>query len=214
LDIKVHEGIGYREARRLLQVLYQISLIKKAFIEHTSSSMRSRIGELIHSLDLSLCILKPPLSRISAKELEKKLNTKHGPVIRTMRTSANMYDRDCRKAGWPRQRSMATNTGGKLALPIPETQYFSITNVYMNSVEEYSGQYHAHPYGEINCVVPTAELMGMHGWQGDGWTCPGPGTHHYPQVRGGALVALFFLSAGRISYEATPDVEKSLTLDL
>jgi len=55
----------------------------------------------------------------------------------------------------------------------------------MQSEEEYSGQYHKHPYGEINCVVQidkTAELKGMQGWQGAGWTSPGPGTHHYPQV--------------------------------
>jgi hypothetical protein len=74
----------------------------------------------------------------------------------------------------------------KIALPGPETKYLSITTVYMNSQEMYSGNYHKHPYGEINCVVqidPTAELKGMQGWQGAGWTSPGPGTHHYPQVR-------------------------------
>ena len=37
---------------------------------------------------------------------------------------------------------------GKIALPSPETNYFSITAVYMNSSEEYSGHYHAHPYRE------------------------------------------------------------------
>ena len=77
----------------------------------------------------------------------------------------------------------------------------------MESEDEYSGQYHAHPYGEINCVVCVddgAQLKGMQGWQGAGWTSPGPGTHHYPQVRGGSLVALFFLPAGRISYDIKP----------
>ncbi|KAI5240268.1 hypothetical protein E4T43_06196 [Aureobasidium subglaciale] len=51
---------------------------------------------------------------------------------------------------------------------------------------QYSGQYHSHPYGEINCVVQvdsTAELKGMQGWQGAWWTSPGSGTHHYPEVR-------------------------------
>jgi hypothetical protein len=33
-------------------------------------------------------------------------------------------------------------------------------------------------------------------------------SHHYPTVRGGPLVALFFLPAGRISYEAKPDDEQ------
>lgn len=96
----------------------------------------------------------------------------------------------------------------KIKLPSPETRYFSLTTVYMESQDEFSGQYHKHPYGEINCVVQidkTAELKGMQGWQGAGWTAPGPGTHHYPQVRGGALIAFFFLPAGRISYNARPE---------
>ena len=55
---------------------------------------------------------------------------------------------------------------GKIALPSAATKYMSITTVYMDSQEEYSGQYHVHPYGEINCVVqidPSAELKGMQG---------------------------------------------------
>jgi hypothetical protein len=91
----------------------------------------------------------------------------------------------------------------------------SITTVYMDSQEVYRGQYHAHPYGEINCVIqldPTAELMGMSGWQKAGWTSPGPGTHHYPEVRGGALVALFFLPAGRISYKARPGLPQPISI--
>ncbi len=77
----------------------------------------------------------------------------------------------------------------------------------MDSVERYRGQYHAHPYGELNLVVPIdpgAELVGPNGWQGPGWTAPAPGSHHYPEVRGGALIALFYLPAGRISYDIRP----------
>jgi hypothetical protein len=68
----------------------------------------------------------------------------------------------------------------KILLPSAENRFFSITTVFMESDDVYSGQYHAHPYGEINCVVQidkTAELKGMQGWQGAGWTCPGAGTH-------------------------------------
>lgn len=68
----------------------------------------------------------------------------------------------------------------KITQPREATRFFSITKVYMQSDEVFSGQYHSHPYGEINCVVQidkSAELMGMQGWQGGGWTSPGPGTH-------------------------------------
>jgi hypothetical protein len=91
----------------------------------------------------------------------------------------------------------------RIGAPSEANRFFSITTVYIDSDEEYRGEYHLHPYGEINCVIQldaSAELKGMSGWQGAGWTSPGPGTHHYPMVRGGALVALFFLPAGRISY--------------
>ncbi len=99
--------------------------------------------------------------------------------------------------------------------PSPETSYFSITAVYMDSKdpkrfrdehddEVLRGQYHAHPYGELNLVIPIdpgAEIKGLQGWQGPGWTAPDPGSRHYPEVKGGALIALFYLPAGRISYD-------------
>ena len=56
---------------------------------------------------------------------------------------------------------------------------------------------------EINMVVPLdqgAMLKGLQGWQGPGWTAPDPGSSHYPEAKGGALIALFYLPAGRISY--------------
>lgn len=58
------------------------------------------------------------------------------------------------------------------------------------------GDYHGHPYGEINLVVPLdegAQSTGLQGWQGAGWTAPDPGSRHYPEVRGGAVNALFYL---------------------
>jgi Domain of unknown function (DUF4863) len=103
--------------------------------------------------------------------------------------------------------------------PSPETFHFSITAVYLNSKDPKAfrdeeddhdvlrGQYHGHPYGELNMVVPIdkgAEIRGLWGWQGPGWTAPDPGSRHYPEVRGGALIAMFFLPAGRISYDFEP----------
>ncbi|KAF5354892.1 hypothetical protein D9756_005461 [Leucocoprinus leucothites] len=114
----------------------------------------------------------------------------------------------------------------RLCAPCEATRYFSITAVYMDSgyrpatsdhpeegnrddvfdeKTEYSGQFHAHPYGEINAVIAldsTAELKGMSSWQGPGWTSPEPGSKHFPEVRGGRCIALFFLPAGRIAYPA------------
>ena len=38
------------------------------------------------------------------------------------------------------------------------------------------------------------------GFKYGGWTAPAPGSHHYPETKGGAIIALFFLPAGRIAY--------------
>ncbi|KAL1865800.1 hypothetical protein VTK73DRAFT_5047 [Phialemonium thermophilum] len=142
------------------------------------------------------------------KDLEARLNSDYGPGNAYYEDFCS-YIRQGLKEGWVAETELdgPRYRRGRITMPTAETRYFSITTVYMDSQEEYSGQYHAHPYGEINCVVQIdegAELKGMQGWQGAGWTSPGPGTHHYPQVRGGALVALFFLPAGRISYNAKP----------
>ena len=146
--------------------------------------------------------------RTPGKDLETRLNRDYGP--------GNEYYEDfCRyikqglKEGWVAKDELdgPKYRRGRIIAPCEESLFISITTVYMESQDTYRGQYHKHPYGEINCVVQideSAELMGMQGWQGKGWTSPGPGTHHYPEVRGGALVALFFLPAGRISYDAKP----------
>ncbi|KAF2035057.1 hypothetical protein EK21DRAFT_96854 [Setomelanomma holmii] len=132
------------------------------------------------------------------KELEAHLNAHYGPGTAIYEDICSLTRKGIDE-GWAANIEIdgAHYRRSKIALPREDTRFFSITTVYMQSDEVFSGQYHSHPYGEINCVVQideSAELMGI----------PGPGTHHYPQVRGGALVALFFLPAGRISYGAKP----------
>jgi len=152
------------------------------------------------------------------KELEDRLNAEYGPGNRFYDSFISLIKQGlANNEGWVATEEVdgPHYRRSKVSFPTRETHYFSITTVYMESEEEFSGQYHQHPYGEINCVIqltPEAELKGMSGWQGAGWTSPGPGTHHYPQVRKGALVALFFLPAGRISYAATPDMKQPLSI--
>ncbi|RHZ48501.1 DUF4863 family protein [Aspergillus thermomutatus] len=144
------------------------------------------------------------------RELELQLNATHGPGTPYYEDFSTLVRNALlNNEGWVATDEVSGPhyRRSRVADPSAETRYFSITTVYMESQEEFKGQYHLHPYGEINCVVQideTAELKGMSGWQGAGWTSPGPGTHHYPEVRGGRLVALFFLPAGRISYKARP----------
>lgn len=143
------------------------------------------------------------------KDLEAYLNANYGP-------GNPIYEDLCSLTRKGVEEGWAANIPidgphyrrSKISIPTKETRFFSITTVYVDSEEEFSGQHHSHPYGEINCVVQIdekTELKGMQGWQGAGWTSPGPGTHHYPQFRGGRIISLFFLPAGRISYAANPD---------
>jgi uncharacterized protein DUF4863 len=148
-------------------------------------------------------------------EVEKWLNKTYGPGTDLYDELANLITAGL-KEGWaanvdingPRYRR------SRICEPWGETHHFSITAVYMDSMADgenpdfvFRGDYHGHPYGEINMVVPlnpTALLAGLNGWQGAGWTAPSPGSHHYPEAQGGALIALFFLPAGRISYDVKP----------
>jgi hypothetical protein len=162
-------------------------------------------------IDRSIPFLEEVKNRTAGEELDVWLNTTYGPGSALYDDLARMIA-DGVRAGWaanievdgPKYRR------SKIAEPSAELNYFSVTAVYMDSVEPYRGQYHQHPYGELNLVVPLdagAELAGPLGWCGPGWTAPGPGSHHYPEVRGGALIALFYLPAGRISYDITPPAE-------
>ncbi|MBI3434342.1 MAG: DUF4863 family protein [Proteobacteria bacterium] len=146
-------------------------------------------------------------------QVEQWLNATHGP-------GSAIYDRLARliKAGIEEGWAANIEVDGRryrrsrICEPCAETFNFSITAVYMDSKDRYRGQYHAHPYGELNLVVPVdagARLAGPNGWCGAGWTAPAPGSHHYPEVEGGAVIALFFLPAGRISYNITPPVESA-----
>lgn len=114
--------------------------------------------------------------------------------------------------GGPRYRR------AQLAAPSAETFFFSVTGVLLDSTDNTQNNpggsmrasYHMHPYGEFNLVVPLNEgaaLAGPNGWCNGGWTAPAPGSHHYPEVRGGAVISLTFLPAGRIAFDVKPPTD-------
>jgi hypothetical protein len=134
-------------------------------------------------------------------EVEQWLNAKYGVDSQLYKDLARLITLGV-KEGW------AT----------AETFFFSITAVLMDSTDNtqdnpegaFRGDYHSHPYGEFNLVVPLNEgaaLAGPNGWCYGGWTAPAPGSHHFPEARSGAVIALFFLPAGRIAYDVKPSVQ-------
>ena len=155
-------------------------------------------------------------NRTAGEDLERWLNDRYGPDSDLYRELAGLI-RSGVEEGWAANVEIAGThyRRSRLAEPGAATEYFSITAVYMDSTEGgrkdaasvFRGDYHSHPYGELNMVIPLtpgAQLAGPLGWRGAGWTAPPPGSRHYPEARGGAVIALFFLPAGRIAYDVEP----------
>jgi hypothetical protein len=149
-------------------------------------------------------------------DVERWLNDKYGPDSELYRTLAELVKKGV-EDGWAANVELdgPVYRRSRIAEASPRTHYFSITAVYMDSRGNrqghpdgrYRGQYHGHPYGEFNMVVPVtpgAALNGPNGWCQAGWTAPAPGSQHYPEARDGAVIALFFLPSGRISYHPAP----------
>ncbi|MBV4476977.1 4-hydroxylaminobenzoate lyase [Pseudomonas botevensis] len=163
-------------------------------------------------IEKTVAFLATIKDRTPGPDMENWLNTHHGPgtllyedLARLIKSGvANGWAADQQISGPHYRRS-------RLMEPSEQNHFFSLTTVYIDPREgrrapehTFRGDYHLHPYGEFNLVVPLepdAALMGPQGWCHAGWTAPAPGSHHYPEVRGGALIAFFFLPSGRISYD-------------
>ena len=167
-------------------------------------------------IERSLPFLEEVKDMTAGTETERWLNDRYGPGSELYETLADLVRKGVRD-GWAANVEIdgPLYRRSRIAEPSERTRHFSITAVYMDSSGDrqgnpeasYRGQYHAHPYGEFNMVVPLAPgaaLAGPNGWCEGGWTAPGPGSHHYPEAKGGAVIALFFLPAGRIAYHAPP----------
>ncbi|KVV51491.1 PnbB [Burkholderia territorii] len=146
-------------------------------------------------------------------EVEDWLNTKYGVDSTLYQDLARLVALGV-EDGWAANVEVAgpRYRRARLVSPSEQTFFFSITAVLMDSTDTkqsnregaFRGDYHSHPYGEFNLVVPLndgAALAGPNGWCYGGWTAPAPGSRHFPEVKGGAVIALFFLPAGRIAYD-------------
>lgn len=179
----------------------------------TSQSLRNDRETLIAT---SLPFLEEVKDLTTGTDVEKWLNQKYGPDSELYRALSDLIRKGV-EDGWAANVEIdgPNYRRSRIAEPSELTCHFSITAVYMDSSnntqghadERLRGQYHGHPYGEFNMVVavtPGAALNGPNGWCFGGWTAPAPGSHHYPETKGGAVIALFFLPAGRISYNVAP----------
>lgn len=167
-------------------------------------------------IERSIPFLEEVKDMTAGTEVERWLNRKYGPDSELYQTLARLVKKGV-DDGWAADIEIdgPIYRRARLAEPSERTRHFSITAVYMDSTgnrqgnaeNKYRGQYHGHPYGEFNMVVPVtpgAALNGPNGWCTAGWTAPAPGSQHYPEAKDGAVIALFFLPSGRISYHPAP----------
>jgi hypothetical protein len=131
-------------------------------------------------------------------EMERWLNEKYGEESQLYQDLSRLI-RTGVEEGWAANQEVEgpNYRRSRILEPSPETFQFSITAVYMNSNDPrrfkdededdvLRGQYHGHPYGELNLVVPLAkgaQLKGLQGWHGPGWTARVPGSRHIPRSR-------------------------------
>jgi hypothetical protein len=161
-------------------------------------------------------LLQEIKDRTTGTEFEQWLNTTYG-VQSDLYKDVSRRIRLAVKEGWAAEIEIAgpRYRRSQLALPSAETFFFGITAVVMDSTDNiqnnaegsFRGGYHLHPYGEINLVVPLDEgaaLAGPNGWCHGGWTAPAPASHHFPEVKGGAVISVAFLPAGRIAFDVKP----------
>lgn len=115
---------------------------------------------------------------------------------------SGMYERissACRvaiAAGWMCDREADGIRYGRVIKPAPETHGFSVDVVDMNDC---AGPHHIHPMGEIDLVMPLQGPAEFDG-QGAGWKVYGPGSAHFPTVRGGRALVLYLLPEGAIQF--------------
>jgi hypothetical protein len=170
-------------------------------------------------IERSIPFLEEVKDMTAGTETERWLNRTYGPDSELYQTLARLVKRGV-EDGWAANVELDGRVyrRSRIEAPSERTRHFSITAVYMDSTgnnqgnpdNSYRGQYHAHPYGEFNMVIPLtpgAALNGPNGWCEAGWTAPAPGSHHYPEAKGGAVIALFFLPAGRIAYHRPAQAE-------
>lgn len=177
-------------------------------------------SQFAHSKDELAARLIPFLQEVkdmtTSTKVEQWLNAKYGVKSDLYKELSRLITLGVRE-GWAADIEIAgpRYRRSQLGVPSAETFFFSATAVLLDSTDNtqnnpegsFRAGYHLHPYGEINLVVPLNEgaaLTGPNGWCYGGWTAPEPGSHHFPEVKDGAVISLTFLPAGRIAFDVKP----------
>ena len=98
--------------------------------------------------------------------------------------------------GWLADREHGGIKFGRVIKPGTESFGFSVDVVEMDDVV---GPHHRHPNGEIDMIIPQDPRAKFDG-NGRGWLVYGPGSAHFPTVKGGRAIVLYLLPEGAIEF--------------
>jgi len=98
--------------------------------------------------------------------------------------------------GWMCNQGDVGRRFGRVIEPGKSTNDFSVDVVFLNDIR---GPHHVHPTGEIGAVMPLDDGAKFDKW-GEGWFAYPPGSAHWPTVRGGSALVLYFLPEGKIEF--------------
>ena len=85
---------------------------------------------------------------------------------------------------------------GRIFEPAPDLSGFSVDVV---DIDDLVGNYHRHPTGEIDLIMPVTAGATFDA-RGAGWLVYAPGSGHRPTVKRGRVVILYLLPQGRIEW--------------
>jgi hypothetical protein len=99
-------------------------------------------------------------------------------------------------AGWMCAQGGDGRRFGRVIEPSGETHDLSVDVVDLENVV---GPHHRHPNGEVCMVMPVDQDARFNG-RARGWCVFGPGSSHYPTVKGGRSLVLYMLPGGEIEF--------------
>lgn len=156
---------------------------------------------------MSTAEFKDQLSQLTAQiagrpldaDLDAWLNTEHG-------VGSAIYERlksSCETGvaeGWLCDREGGGIRYGRIFKPSPELHGFSVDVVDMQDI---AGPHHAHPFGEIDLIMPIGGDKGSDTKFDNrpaGWVVYPSGSEHRPTVTQGRALVLYLLPEGRIEF--------------
>lgn len=151
------------------------------------------------NIDAFQRLLQPVMDTVAGRavdqQLAEALNTTfpgEGETFRAIEAACHEAISD----GWMCAQGGEGRRFGRVIESGAETHDLSVDVV---DLQDIVGPHHRHPKGEICMVMPVDEIARFNG-NSRGWCVFGPGSDHFPTVKGGRALVLYLLPGGEIEF--------------